>query len=195
MTDDTHNISAYKRGDMQGFHALYARYERPVFFYILSMVRDHHTAEDIFQDVWIKVINKCEGFTGKGTFKNWLYTLAHHTVIDYIRVHSKEKNVSLDTPLTEDDTTALHDILSASQPDISDELSQKEMYTALRDALEILSPEQKEVFILRCDADMPFKDIAALLAVPLNTVLGRMHYAMKKLRSHFSKGIHNDDVA
>lgn len=172
---------------MQAFHALYNRYERQLFFYITTMVHDHHTAEDLFQDVWIKVVDKLSGFSFKGTFKNWVYTLAHHTVIDYIRKQKKEHTVSIDAPVGDEDGSTFHDLLESPEPHILEELTIKELHNAVRESLQHLSEEQREVFLLRCDADMKFKEIAALLDIPLNTVLGRMHYAIKKIRRYIEE--------
>ena len=195
MTDDARHIRAYRDGDMSGFHTLYTRYERPVFFYIVSMVRDHHAAEDIFQDVWIQVVDKLPSFSGKGSFKNWLYTIAHHKTIDAIRRAGRSRHVSLDAPVDDDGAATFHDVLPDPAPDIVTRLATEELHGFVRDAVETLSDVQREVFLLRCDAGLKFKEIAEMTGAPLNTVLGRMHYAMNKIRNYLTEVTKDENAA
>ncbi len=181
MNNDAESIKEFLAGNMNGFHKLYSRYERQLFFYIKSMVYSRETAEDIFQEVWMQVIKKLPKFSFKGAFRNWLYTIAHHKTIDFIRKSGKEKLVSLSQELNNDGLT-YEDILEDNSPDIISMLSAKELEDKLKVIVERLPELQREVFLLRCDAGMKFKEIAKLTKVSLNTVLGRMHYAVKKVR-------------
>ncbi len=183
MKKDAENIREFLAGNMIGFNNLYMRYERQLFFYIKSMVHSHETAEDIFQEVWMQTIKKLPKFSFKGAFRNWLYTIAHHKTIDYIRKSGKEKFVSLSIELNNESGLTLEDILEDKSPDIISQLSAKELEEKLGKIIKTLPELQREVFLLRCDAGMKFKEIAKLTKVSLNTVLGRMHYAIKKMRN------------
>ncbi len=187
MKNDVESIKDFLAGNMSGFNKLYTRYERQLFFYIKSMVHTRETAEDIFQEVWMKVIEKLPKFSFKGAFRNWLYTIAHHKTIDYIRKSGKEKLVSLSQELNNEAGLTYEDILEDKAPDIISKLSAKELEIKLEKIVEKLPELQREVFLLRCDAGMKFKEIAKLTKVSLNTVLGRMHYAVKKVREELER--------
>ena len=146
------------------------------------MTHHRETAEDIFQEVWSTVINKLPAFSFKGAFKNWLYTIAHHKVIDHTRKNSGKYTVSLDEKVNADDGTTYLDMLADPTPDIIEQISTKELLDKVAKAAEKLPEKQREVFLLRCDAGLKFKEIAEMTGEPLNTILGRMHYAVKKIR-------------
>ncbi len=186
MKKDVDNIREFLAGNMNGFHKLYTRYERQLFFYINSMVFSRETAEDIFQEVWMQVIKKLPKFSFKGAFRNWLYTIAHHKTIDFIRKTGKHKIVSLSSELDNESGVTFEDVLEDSSPGIIKQLSAKELREKINKAVEKLPELQREVFLLRCDADLKFKEIAEMIKVPVNTVLGRMHYAVKKVREELS---------
>ena len=189
MKKDTENIKDFLAGNMNGFNNLYIRYERQLFFYIKSMVYSRETAEDIFQEVWLQVIKKLPKFSFKGVFRNWLYTIAHHKTIDFIRKSGKEKTVSISQKLTDEAGLTYEDILEDKAPDIISQLTAKELEKKLEEIVKELPDLQREVFLLRCDAGMKFKEIAKLTKVSLNTVLGRMHYALKKVRAIIDENI------
>jgi len=168
---------------MSAFHCLYTRYERPLLFYIRSMVRPVEAAEDVFQETWQQVVKKLPGFRFKGAFRNWLYTIAHHRVIDHVRGAVRQPQVSLDEPVEAGVATTLHELLADPAPDMVTTLSVRDLYHKLCTLVEQLPPAQREVFLMRTDAGLSFNEIAALVDAPLNTVLGRMHYAITRLRA------------
>ena len=182
MEQDRLDIREYLNGNMSAFQRLYGRYERQLFFYILSMIRQTQNTEDLFQDVWMQVIKKLPGFSFKGEFRNWIYTIAHHKVIDYIRANSKGDTVNLEDQLAGQEERNLHDVLADPAPGIPRQLAVKELFDKVRVVVDTLPEEQREVFLLRCDAGMKFKEIAIMLEISINTVLGRMHYAQKRIR-------------
>ncbi len=183
MKQDYDDIREFLDGSMSAFHRIYSRYERQLFFYINSMVRQRETAEDIFQEVWVLIVAKLPKFAFKGSFKNWIYTIAHHKVIDHTRKVAGKFNVSLDETIDKDEKMTYLDILADPAPDIIDQLTTKEMIDKIQKAAEKLPDKQKEVFLLRCDAGLKFKEIAEMTDESLNTILGRMHYAIKKIRN------------
>ena len=187
MNQDYDDIREFLEGSMSAFHRIYSRYERQLFFYINSMVRQRETAEDIFQEVWVLIVAKLPKFAFKGSFKNWIYTIAHHKVIDHTRKVAGKYNVSLDETIDKDEKTTYLDILADPSPDIVDQLSTKDMINKIQKAAEKLPDKQKEVFLLRCDAGLKFKEIAEMTDESLNTILGRMHYAIKKIRSELKE--------
>ena len=181
--DDAGDVRAYRKGDMRGFHRLYTRYDRRVFFYIRSMVRDEHLAEDLFQDVWLQVARKLGGFAFRGEFRNWLFTIAHHRVIDHQRQAKLQQTVYLDEPVAGERDMTYQDVIADPAPDIIRQLTTRELYGKVRAVVGLLPAPQRETFLLRVDAGLKFREIAAMLRVPLNTVLGRMHYAVTAIRT------------
>ena len=146
------------------------------------MIRHKENAEDIFQEVWKTIIDKLPSFSFKGSFKNWLYTIAHHKVIDFTRKTSGKINLSLNDKISGDDETTYLDMLADPAPSIIEQISTKELIKKVANVADKLPPKQKEVFLLRCDAGLKFKEIAEMTGESLNTILGRMHYAIKKIR-------------
>ena len=183
MHEDADNIRAYLKGNMSAFHCLYTRYERPLLFYIRAMVRPVEAAEDVFQETWQQVVKKLPGFRFKGAFRNWLYTIAHHRVIDHVRGAARQPQVSLDEPVETGGAASLHELLADPAPDMVTTLSVRDLYQKLCTVVEQLPPAQREVFLMRTDGCLSFNEIAALVDAPLNTVLGRMHYAITRLRA------------
>lgn len=194
MDQDTVDIKEYLEGSMSAFHRLYTRYERQLFFYISSMVRNNETAEDLFQDVWMQVLNKLSSFSFKGKFSNWLYTIAHHKVIDHTRSSGARPSAHLEDSISSEDTATLHDVLADPAPDILHTLSTRELYERVLQVVETLPAEQREVFLLRSDAGMKFKEIAAMLDISINTVLGRMHYALSRIRRELKHEYHEHEA-
>ncbi|MCX7847464.1 MAG: sigma-70 family RNA polymerase sigma factor [bacterium] len=182
MSDDDRDIREYLNGSMSAFHRLYARYERPLFFYIKSMVRQHETAEDIFQSVWQQVITKLPGFGFKGAFHNWLFAIAHHKVIDFMRANLPSV-VSLDDRGNDHFNLPVRELIADPAPDVLRQLNAKELWQRVLDVVATLPPAQREVFTLRLESGLTFKQIAALQGTSLNTVLGRMHYALTRVRA------------
>ena len=164
-------IAQYLKGDSDAFATLYARYRRPLYGYLNKMLPGQTaTVDDIFQQSWIKATNNLPKYKDKQTFFSWLARIAHNTAIDNFRRESNRQTVDLD------------DIQLAEEREIPwRNLSKTELGAAITEAVDQLPPDQREVFLLR-QQDVPFKEIAVIQNCSLNTVLGRMHYAVNKLR-------------
>ncbi|MCK5534705.1 sigma-70 family RNA polymerase sigma factor [bacterium] len=181
-------IDSYKEGNSDALNSLIERYSQPVFTFIYQMVGDRVLAEDVFGEVFLKMIKNISRYRNEGKFKSWLYKIARNQVIDILRKEGKMKIFSLDkvvNPDTERPLT-LEDKLSCRSPLPENILQNKTIQEDLEEAISSLSFEQREVFLLREYSNLSFKEIASTLKCPLNTVLGRMHYALKKLRVKLS---------
>lgn len=185
---DEQIIQGYKEGNLNMLDLLIKRYKEPLFTYIYQMLGDRTLAEDVFQEVFLKIIKNINRYRNKNRFKNWLYKIAYHFVIDVLRKGKKKKTVSLERIINEDceKPLTLKDTLSTGVPLPEDILQNKTLQEDLEEAIFSLSFEQREVFILREYSDLSFKEISSMLNCPLNTVLGRMHYALKNLRDKLS---------
>lgn len=172
---DAKLVRIYLSGNDRAFENLFKRYERPLFSFILKFVRDRQIAEDIFQQTWIKVLNGLTGYEEKGKFSSWLFGIANNCCIDHSRKETRSKV---------DDRASAEgmDLLEGDDCDPESTFLKQEETEWLEKAIQTLPIEQKEVVLLRLHGQLPFKEIARVLGSPLNTVLGRMHYAVCNLR-------------
>ena len=171
-------LADYRSGDSGALGALVEHTRRPLFSFILRMMPRGADAEDIFQEVWFKAIRSLDQFK-EGSFHSWLFRITHNLLID--RSRRKRPETSLQEERGEDAT--LEDLLADPAPTPVDRAGDQDLGVRIRAAVEKLPPEQREVFLLRTEGDVPFKDIAVIQGVSINTALGRMQYAMHRLRS------------
>jgi len=178
MTEtDRELLGRYRQGDASALGLLVEKYRRPLFGYILSMTGGQDEADEIFQEVWYRVIRKISLYRTKN-FRGWIMRIAHNIIID--RARRRRPTVSLDAD--REDGHSMSEILPSNRPAPSDDLRQAEIGSHIARAVDTLPPEQKEVFLLRIRANLPFKEIAATQRVSINTALARMQYALAKLR-------------
>lgn len=176
-------IIRYLQGDENSLILLIKRYQKRLFTYILYLVKDRSTAEDIFQDVFLKVIIqlKMKKYIEEGKFYQWLVRITRNLVIDHYRQSGKN-------PVITD--SAGNDILTyvrIHDTNRQDEIITDEIQQTLKKMINLLPHEQREVLILRHYANMSFKDISELTQVSINTSLGRMRYALINLRKMMEK--------
>ena len=178
---DEELIHAYLNGSSDSFTVLYERYNRPLYAYLNRMLGNHALADDVFQQAWLRVIRKLGDYESKQKFFAWLTMIARNLAIDQFR---KEK-VSAELPL-DDENIAVSEPVSHSEPWRN--MHNRELAKALQRAADGLADEQKEVFLLRQEG-LSFKEIAEVQSCSINTVLGRMQYAVKNLRKQLNEWI------
>ena len=171
-------IDAYRAGDADALGVLVARYRRPLFAYILNMTGGRVDADEIFQEVWMRVLKHIGRYRSR-TFYGWLVRIAHNLVIDAARRRRPE--VSLDA-VDEGSDASLEARLAGPSRHPGVALANSELAARIVQAVQALPVEQREVFLLRTRAELPFKEIAVIQGASINTVLARMHYAVRKLR-------------
>lgn len=175
---DQELVSAFLSGDSLSIEHLIIRHKDKVFGYILSKVKDVDLANDIFQEVFIKVINKLKQgrYNEEGKFIAWLMRLSHNMVIDHFRKAARHRMVR------SNDDYDVFSFLNEEQVSEEDELMDAQVHQKLKSLINYLSVEQKEVLEMRYYADMSFKEIAEECDISINTALGRMRYALINLR-------------
>lgn len=175
-------INAYLGGDADALAPLVEKYKRPLYSFILKMTEGREDADEIFQETWFRALKNIKKFKHKN-FLNWLFRIAHNLVID--RARRSKKNVSLQRGIggNDENQTTLEDHLAAPGISPSEESGGTMLGIQIEEAVKTLSPEQKEVFMLRMYGNISFKEIAKLQKCSINTCLARMQYALGKLRS------------
>ena len=178
---DIECINAYLGGDANALEPMVEKYKRPLYSFILKMTEGREDADEIFQETWFRALKNIHKFQHKN-FLNWLFRIAHNLVID--RARRNKKNVSMQSSFGGDDgDSTLEDHLAAPGISPAEEAGGTALGKQIEEAVETLSPEQKEVFLLRMYGNTSFKEIAKLQHCSINTCLARMQYALTKLRS------------
>ena len=178
-SSDAQLIAGYLDGDEKCFEMLYYRYRKVLYGYLNNMLAGNQAeADEVFAETWTKVIDKLPRYRDEGKFSAWLFRMAKNIFIDRIRRSHPERFMSID----DENMMTLPDD-NAFSPDRT--LGATDTGKAIMEAISQLPNEQKEVFILR-EQDMSFKEIAQIQKCSLNTVLSRMRYAIKTLRSYLS---------
>jgi len=169
---DSDLILRCKDGDEDAFEALYHRYRLQLYSYLNRLLPGQQAlVDDLFQEAWMKVLDGLPRYQHQYRFISWLFRIAHNLVIDYIRRESRLEDVPLDENLQ----------VPAASPVPWQAMAESERRQQVASAIAELSAEQREVVLLR-QQGVAFKDIAEIQRVSINTVLGRMHYAVKKLQ-------------
>ena len=176
-TTDDNLVRAFRNGDEAAMDALVARHGPSLMAYLRARSPE---AEDVFQETWFRAIRKINHYK-KGSFRAWLIVIARNGMIDGFR--RKRPTASLDA---EDDRgLSMADTLPGTTVTAPEILASGESHQRLLEQIEALPAAQREVFMLRTQQELSFAEIAKLLKIPLNTALGRMHYAVTKLRQEW----------
>jgi len=178
---DAELVQAFKNGDTSALDLLIIRYKGPLYAYLIRLSRDRDAADDLLQEVFIRVIKKLSGYGEQEKFSAWLFTVAHHAAMDHFRSGSRRREDSLDA--AGEDRLPLSDTLASPEPGPDGILEGVERSGAIQAVFDRLSSEQREVFLMRHYSGLPFKEIADILGVPIGTVLARMSRAMAKMRA------------
>lgn len=189
--EDDALVHRYKNGDKEAFELLYKRHRQPVFSFICHMVRNRTASEDIFQETFYKVVKNIEKYKPCDKFRSFIIKTANNAAIDYLRRHRRRNE--LDSDMSEEnnyiETSSEGD---RGRPEMI--IEKKEIGEELVKAVQSLPVEQRQVFLLREMAELPFKEISSMLKCPLNTVLGRMHYALRNLRKKLKTYMKDDST-
>lgn len=178
---DSELIKDFADGDEGAFNALYCRYRKQLYGFLHNMIPGNNAEiDEVFEETWLKVIDKLHRYRDDGKFSAWLFRVAKNVFIDRIRKHHADRFVSIDREDVPDFT--------AQESGISPErvLGASDLGKAIVSALQTLPQEQKEVFLLR-EQDLSFKEISQIQSCSLNTVLSRMRYALQGLRKYLSQ--------
>ncbi len=173
----------YQRGDTQAFTVLLGRYETPIYGFVIRHLGNASLAEDVTQDVFLRLVQNATDFKHEARFSTWLFTIARNLCVDQLRRLSHRRHASLDQPsAAQPDAPPLLDRLADPRSDVERSVVAEQLARHIERAIGELPEEQREVFLLRELGDLPFKDIAEMTQVGENTVKSRMRYALERLQ-------------
>jgi len=180
---DSSLIKGYIEGNEAFLEILIKKHQQRLYSFIYSKIKDKDLTEDIFQDTFIKVIKtlKKGNYNEEGKFLPWVMRISHNLVIDYFRKNNrmpKFKNT---------DDFNIFSVLGDNSLNAEKQLIQDQIYDDVRELVNGLPAEQKEVLIMRMYKDMSFKEISENTGVSINTALGRMRYALINMRKLIEK--------
>jgi RNA polymerase sigma-70 factor, ECF subfamily len=189
-TSDEQLLAAYRGGEVRAFEKLLARYEKPIWSFLRRFVRDAEAAEDLLQEVFLRVVRDAQesgpAWKGEAKFSTWLYTIARNLCIDRARRAAVRGSASpsMDGPTGGDaETETLHERIAAPGPSTDAVVAGREAARRIDRAVAELPDDQREVFLMREVMELPFAEIASVVGVPEPTVKSRMRYALEKLRT------------
>ena len=179
VKSDRELIERYQDGDVHSFELLIGRYQKQVYSYILTLVKDKQLADDVFQDTFVKVIQtiKLKSYKDDGRFVQFAMRIAHNLVIDHFRKENR-----LPTVESSSEDYNYIDNVPITDHSVEQGMVVDQIYSDLHRMITFLPDEQREVLRMRIFDDMSFKDIADITNVSINTALGRMRYALINLR-------------
>lgn len=176
--NDQQLIELYLTGNEKSFEVLLNRHKEKIYTSIYLFCKDHELAEDIFQEVFIKIIDTLRKgkYNHEGKFLQWAMRISYNLCVDYFR-RSKRR-----TKVSPSETFDIFDVLEVKDDNMETTMIKNQTYQKIKELVDMLPDEQREVVILRHYADMSFKEIASLTRVSINTALGRMRYALINMR-------------
>jgi RNA polymerase sigma-70 factor (ECF subfamily) len=174
-TDRT--IALLKKRDPGTVSELINRYQHRLYRFLVRLVQDSATAEDLFQQTWVRMIEKIGSYDSRRNFEAWLFAIARNLAIDHLR---RRREVSLD--VADDSGHAPVDRLISDARDVLDQLLEFERGTLLASTIQELPAIHREVLTLRFEEDMKLEQIAEVVGIPISTVKSRLHRALESLR-------------
>lgn len=175
---DSQLIQLYHAGDNLALESLIARHKDRVYTSIYFLVKDKYLAEDLFQDVFIKIIDtiRQHRYNDEGKFVSWAMRIAHNLCVDHFR------KVKRSPSIINAEGKDVFDWLQFSDDTAEDSMMKRQSHDKVQRMLDQLPQEQKEVIVLRHFGNLSFKEIASLTDCSINTALGRMRYGLINLR-------------
>lgn len=169
-------MQAYAKGDSSAFEELYRKHKDPLYRFFLRQCGNQALAEELYQEVWLRVIKARENYELKAKFTTWLYRIAHNILVDHFRKPQTETDEETDAENIPDNAANDPEVILSGQEKIEC------FRVQLRVQLKKLPKEQSEVFLLKEEAGLSLEEIALTVGESKETVKSRLRYAVKKLR-------------
>lgn len=177
-SEDGQWMLAYRKGDVRAFEKLYAKHKGALYRYLQRMCRDREVANDLFQEVWSRVISSRDRYEVRAQFTTFLFQIAHNCAIDHFRRVDRKREKQTE------DVEALQDQLPGAETDRPELRAQEtELRDAYKSALQRLPEEQRQAFVLREEGGFSLEEIGKITGVTMETAKSRLRYALSKLRA------------
>lgn len=188
MTDDNSDealMLRYQAGDAAAFDELYARHRGGLYRFITRQCRVRERAEEIFQDVWMSLIQATERYRVEAQFRTWLYTVAHNKLMDYFRGNARSEAVLFEVKNTDDESgeraATIEGVASRTEEPMV-QAESRQQGAAILKVLEGLPAPQREAFLLYEEGGLSVDEIAQATGVSFEAAKSRLRYAVAKLR-------------
>jgi RNA polymerase sigma-70 factor (ECF subfamily) len=181
MNEDFSLLESFKKGDHRAFERLVAKYKVTVFNTIYSMVRDAHEADDIAQEVFLKIYFSAGSFKYKSSFSTWLYRITVNKCLDSLRKR-KNKTISLDSELNEGEFLKIRDVLQSNEKNVEEKMIGKELQETVRKILSSLPKKYCLILTLKEIENLSYKEIAQIMNISINKVKIWLFRARQKLK-------------
>ena len=196
---DEELLAAYQQGDPGAFESLLRRHRAPLFTFLLRMLGDRERAEDLAQETFLRIVKGAQAWEHRARFQTWLFTIARNLCVDLSRRDRFRRADSIDAE-GPDGGPPMVESVPGREIDPARGAESARLRPLLQRALLALPAEQREVFVLREQAGLPFREIAEMVGVNENTVKSRMRYALEGLRKALlaagvSAEVASDDAA
>ncbi|MBV9712828.1 MAG: RNA polymerase sigma factor [Ktedonobacteraceae bacterium] len=185
MSSDSELVAMMREHNTDAFEELSARYREIIYRHVLSTVHDSDAAEDVVQEVFLRIWTHAEQWNERGTFKAWLFRIATNLALNYLRTLRRRRQQPLETPsdpLDEDDESSIPEwMTNHALPGPEIIVEQGERSRLLQQLVNGLPEEKREVFRLIHDDEMEMRQVAETLGIPEGTVKSRLYYANRRL--------------
>ena len=175
---DNQLIHGFQDGDDKALEVLIDRYKDKIFTSLHILLKDRYLAEDLFQDLFIKIIDtlRSKRYNEEGKFLPWALRIGHNLCVDHFR------KVNRKPVITTDDDRDIFDVINVVADGADKDILTRQSHEQVREVLNLLPEEQREVIVLRHFGELSFKQIAQITNCTLNTALGRMRYGLLNMR-------------
>jgi len=184
VTEERSWLEQAKNGDRQAYGRIVEAYRERLFVAALAILRNHEDARDMSQEAFIRAFKNLHRFDNRRPLYPWLHRILRNLCLDYQHKHGAHRQVSLEA-ITEDTHGYIESVAveaQADQGDVRDSIHRRQLSQILRLAIDELKPEFREILIMKHLEEMPYKDIAEVLEIPMGTVMSRLFHARKALR-------------
>jgi len=180
--DNAHTAEGLRSGDPDVVQILIEKYQHRLFRYLLSITNNRATAEDVFQETWLHVLERANQYRPQWKFEVWLFSIARHLVIDLAR---RKRSDSLDELMDPESRTSFEP--RATGPSPFEELMAGEQSERMSDILSGIPAVYREALTLRFQEDLELSEIAAIVKIPLATVKSRLYRGLETLRKRLEE--------
>ncbi len=184
--DDYSLIKRFVKGTVDAFEVLVLRHKRQVYNFIYKMVGKPESADDLFQETFLRVLKNAHTYRPRAKFTTWALQIARNVTLDYFKRENLRQHVSLDANVPGDEKP-LRNLIAGDEPTSQDILLSKEMLEEVQSAIKRLPLHQQEALVLRVNEGLPYAEISDIVGSPEGTVKYWVHEAVAALTKYLGK--------